>query len=451
MDLRNKKIAVLGLGREGQALAQYFSARKINADFFDENANASSSGIADLGFSVRLGKDAFTDLASYDLVFRSPGISPNLPALQAVKQKLTSLTALFFELWPGKTIGVTGTKGKGTTASLIKSILNAAGIKSVLVGNIGVVNLLGLDEYNSQSIAVMELSSFQLMDLGMSPNIAVVLDVTQEHMDYHTSLRQYQNAKLEIARYQKENDWLVVTGQNPLRNKLINASSSSTVEVYGELKAEPSALSVWWQNGTQYMRIKNHDTIMTTSEFPLQGEHNKVNASAAVAVGGIIGIDPATIRKAIVGFVNLPQRLEKIGTYGGINFVNDSASTNPATTIAAIKSFPGSLIVLVGGRNKGLDYHDLSQVIAISSNIKQVIFFGEVGGEMSSLCAASGCEHYTEVSTLDEAMAEVKRIARAGDTVLFSPGAASFDQFANYSQRGQKFNQLAHEYFTRKI
>lgn len=451
MELSGKKIAVLGLGREGQALAQYFAKEGINAIFLDENTDVDITTIKRQGFKVVLGQSAFEGLEKYDLVFRSPGIPPHHPKLAVAKNKLTSLTRLFFDLWPGKIIGVTGTKGKGTTASIVKSILKEAKISSVLVGNIGKVDLREIDDFTDSSIAVTELSSFQLMGLGVSPEIAVVLDTTVEHLDYHKSVNEYVSAKLEIVKHQKESDWLVITGLNANYKKFTTATPATVVEVYGDRLKALETKAVWWQKGNMCTNVNQGGPIITHGEFPLAGEHNKINAAAAVAVAEIIGVEKVNIMSAIKNFKNLSQRLESIGSFGGVEFINDSASTNPATTIAAIKSYTKPIVLIIGGKNKGLDYSDLLNTIRSTSHIKKTIIFGALAGELNELPEWKNCPNTNYVETLKEAIDNATQISSAGDVVIFSPGAASFDQFKNYVVRGQKFNHLIHEHFNRKI
>lgn len=449
MHLQGKKIAVLGVGREGVALAEYFKLHNIKADFFDENPESEMSEIEKLGFAVTSKTGAFDNLNNYDIIFRSPGISPNHPKLKSITGRLTSLTELFISLWPGKTVGVTGTKGKGTTASIIKSILDEAGKDAVLVGNIGHVNLVEIDQHNNKSFAVMELSSFQLMGLGASPDIAVVLDISVEHLDYHKTINEYHNAKLEISRHQQSEDWLVVTAKNPLFSKYKNISKANIIEVFGESISTPTDNSVWWNNRSLCTNVNRLDFCIDLKNSKLVGEHNKINIAAAIAVGIITGIAPDVIEKAIEDFQPLPQRLENIGIFGGVKFINDSASTNPPAAEAAIDAFSEPEIVILGGKNKGLDYEDLVDKIASKRNLKKLIVFGDLADEIETLCRRINYGNVIIVDTLENAIVETKEIAARGDVVIFSPGAASFDQFKNYNVRGQKFKKLVYEYFNK--
>lgn len=450
MELKNKKIAVLGLGREGLALARYFKCARINADFLDESAIANSAEIESLGYRVIKRTDAFNDLNKYDLIFRSPGISINHSHLKNVKSKLTSLTRLFFELWPGKIIGVTGTKGKGTTASIIKSILSEDNIPSILLGNIGEVNLNNISRYKNNAVAVYELSSFQLIKLGVSPNVAVVLDISQEHLDYHKSIHQYRLSKLEIAKYQKSNDWLVITCDNPSINMFSNLSLAQKIGV--SLSAACFEKSVWWHESAMQQSVSGNDQkIIELSELKVVGKHNMINAAAAAGAALALGININSIRQGIINFDGLPYRLQNIGVFGGITFYNDSASTNPATTLAAAAAIPGQKIIIMGGRNKGLDYSETFRKLNLDSKVSSIVIFGELRSELNKYVGSKEYNKFVMVENLDQAIEKVVELSKPDQSVIFSPGAASFDQFSNYEIRGQTFNKIIYGLNNRQI
>ncbi len=463
MELRQKKIAVLGLGREAKALAKYFNKTRIDAEFLDENPNADDTDIVSLGFRVVKKTGAFASLNNYNIVFRSPGISMNHPALKPVRLKLTSLTKLFFELWPGKIIGVTGTKGKGTTASIIKSILSEANIPSVLLGNIGEVDLNIIEQYQKNAVAVYEMSSFQLEGLGVSPDVAVVLDVSSEHLDYHKTTQNYQNAKLDIVRHQKPDNWLITTCQNPIFEKVIGASKAQKI---GVSLCDPCLKhSVWWQGEVLHETVSNSGAdIVRLNDLQVVGIHNMVNAAAAAAAALSLGVDTDQIRQGIKGFSGLPYRMQNIGTFGGLTFYNDSASTNPQTVLAATKAIGGDKVLIIGGRNKGLDYHEMVIKINRDNDIKHVLVYGELTKEIEEIVEGphfakgyeglsrsrstnqgkNGYNKFVMVQNLDEAVEKVVELAHKNASVIFSPGAASFDQFPNYEVRGQTFNKIVY-------
>ena len=356
---------------------------------------------------------------------------------------------MFFDLWPGKIVAVTGTKGKGTTASLIKAILDQSSLRSVLLGNIGIADLTVADNASGNDWAVVELSSFQLMGLGVSPDIAVMLDVGEEHLDYHASLVEYREAKLEIMRHQKKNDWLVITGENSLLNKAQVLAKGRILKVFGDIKATPGAPALWWQNDSLFSNIGEKEKIMPLSDVAINQPHNRLNVAVAVAVAKVLGIDNKAICRAVKNFKGLPLRLEEVANIGGILFVNDSASTNPNTTIAAIKAYTqGPLILLVGGKNKGLDYSALVRELSLARNIKMVYLFGALGRELTLLFEdAKNKIKFTVVSTLAEALQQTKK-SKSGDTVLFS-WRGELRSICKLLVRGQQFNKLIYEHFSR--
>ena len=444
MNLNGKKIAVLGLGKEGRELAEFFNKSEINADFFDENPGVDAVQITEMGFSVKIGPDAFDNLSNYDLIFKSPGISPHHPKLHGLSGRLTSATRLFFDVWPGEIIGVTGTKGKGTTASLIYDILTSSNRRVVLVGNIGNVELSGIADYEKDSIAVMEISSFQLMSLGISPHIAVVLDIDSEHLDYHKDTQEYRVAKAEIVIHQKPKDYLVITANNPAKTLFTNLTLAKVVEVGGSSKEYNT---VWWQGNVLSAQIGGQEInrIINADKVKLKGRHNLNNIACAAAVGLLYNIAPDEIAQSVYKFKGLPMRLETIGTFGGIEFINDSASTNPKTVWAAVEAMNKPTILIMGGRNKGLDYTDIIHKVKSVPNIRKVIVFGELKDDLKNLIDHG--QIFIKKATLEQSLAEAKSYAESGWVVLFSPGAASFDQFINYQTRGQKFNKLVYEFF----
>lgn len=443
MDLQDKKIAVLGMGREGLELANYFYKNNIKADFFDENPLADCAKIKSMGYKTKVGKNAFNDLKQYELIFKSPGISPHHDKLVYLKSKFTSLTKLFFDIWPGIIIGVTGTKGKGTTSTLIYNILLENHIDAVLVGNIGSVILKNINHFNNNSIAVVELSSFQLQNLGASPHIAVVLDVDSEHLDYHKTVVEYREAKTEIVKHQKTDDYLIITANNPVKNLFINHTLARVVEI----DKSKNDNSLWWENG--YLKAiilrKECKNIIAAKDIKIKGEHNLTNIASAAAAALIIGCDKGRIVKAVRDFEGMPMRLEHLGKFSGIEIINDSASTNPKTVIAAANTMTMPTVLLMGGKNKGLNYSQAIDRLQVLNKIKKVIVYGQLRGDIKKLIA--GYSKFTTVETVKQALKESKSTAERGWTILFSPGAASFDQFKNYQERGQYFNNLVFRLF----
>lgn len=425
-------IAILGYGVEGRAMALYlldhgFSRitvcdQKLDVDLMDE-------------FSARLGEDYLQGLEDFDVVFRSPGISVNVPELAGVRAmgKLTSVTQFFLEKCPCPVIGVTGTKGKGTTSTLIFEMLRGAGRDVHLGGNIGEPPVNFLDELRSKSLVILEMSSFQLMDSSISPHVAVVLNVTSEHMDYHASVEEYRVAKMNIARFQKAENFLILNADYPY------------VQQYSG--SEFLAKKIFVSRGSELPCGRD--------EVGLLGEHHLENIAAAIAVAKIFDVPRDVIARVVREFTGLPHRLEFVDERAGVRFYNDSFSTIPETSIAGFTAFAhgksaGPVFLLAGGSEKNSDYSEWGKAVNADANLKKVFLVGPSGERMAREISPGPDDtaRFEMVKNLKEgfekAFREADIMAHAGErpVVLLSPGAASFNEFKNYKERGEAFRAL---------
>ncbi|HEX5429725.1 MAG TPA: UDP-N-acetylmuramoyl-L-alanine--D-glutamate ligase [Patescibacteria group bacterium] len=415
-DLKGKKIAIVGFGTNNRKLAAFFAKHGVEFETI-ENWGLNSSLIGRLD--------------SYDVIFRTPGLPYNSPAIQQAKQKgveVSSQTKLFFKLCPAAIIGVTGTKGKGTTSTLIARILSAAGGSAPgreitydrvwLGGNIGVDPFEFIDEIKASDLVVLELSSFQLQDLQTSPHVAVVLNITADHLDpsgsyespSHASLEEYTNAKLQIVAHQTEKDFAVMSHELP---------ESAHIGKGRKIIFSPADVADF--------------------EYNLIGKHNLENIAAAVAVGKIYDVPEEKMRAAVLAFKGLPHRLQITMQKDGITYVDDSVSTNEDSTIAAIRAFAGPLILIAGGSSKGLDYNKLGQVIVSSPNLKALVLVGQEADKISKAAAGFRGKIFTGAKSMEEIVRQAKSAAVSGDTILLSPAAASFDMFTDYKDRAAQF------------
>lgn len=426
MDVQNKKIAVLGAGVEGQSARTYLLAQNAVVDVFE-----------------RL--DDVVELAQYEWLVRSPGIRPDHPLiLEAQKKgsKLTSATQIFFENTPtAQIIGVTGTKGKGTTSTLIYQMLQQDGRDVYLGGNIGTSPLDFINQLKHDSWVVLELSSFQLMDLTKSPHIAVVLMVTSEHMDWHTSVEEYLAAKSQIVRNQVSGDVHVVNIEYENSRRIVERTTSKRVEISVKNEVKDGCYVkdgcvVWSQNGST-------QTVAETSQIKLPGRHNWENVCAAVAAGQMAGVGLSAIQQAITSFSGLEHRIELVGDKHGVKYYNDSFSTVPETSIAAIEAFDEPKVLILGGSGKQSDFTDLAKTIAKSSTIRAIIGVGKewerIKSELSAINYQPPTPYIEGLATMKEIVGAAMRCARAGDVVLLSPACASFGMFENYKDRGKQF------------
>ncbi len=444
-----KRVAVLGLGINGLDSVRYLSGQgaeitvldKKNQDELAEDLKK----LVGLEFKTILGASYLSSLEEFDFIFRSPGVRRNLPQILAVEEKgavVTSPTMEFFSQSKAKIIGVTGTKGKGTTSTLIHLILRAAGKNSYLAGNIGVPMLELLSKLTPQDWVVLELSSFQLQDLTDSPHIAVITNITSDHMDYHLSQNEYISAKTNILKFQKETDFAVLNFDDPSSKNLWK----QTLGKYYWFTTKGSSIEGCFV-GDPYIffsEVENDhplDTIAKVSDIQLRGEHNLSNVLAAALAGFLAGVDISAISQVITSFTGLEHRLELVAKIKGVSYYNDSFGTTPDTAIAALKSFNEPIILIAGGSDKGSDYSALGKEI-ISRNVKTLILIGQMSQAILGSVRSAGKYNGTVIAGL-KSMTEIIKCASStaspGDIVLLSPACASFDMFSNYKDRGSQF------------
>jgi len=445
INLPKKKVAVLGLGLEGQDLCQFLLKRRAKITVFDQKT-ASELGVVYKklklqGVKFKLGKDYLKEsLTGWDFIFRSPGFYRFLPEIIEAEKKgvfVSSAAKLFFALSPARIIGVTGTKGKGTTASLIYQILKEDGRDVHLGGNIGQPMLSLLPKLKSTSTVVLELSSFQLMDFDQSPHIAVVLFITSEHLDYHKNKDEYIRAKANIVHHQKKGDFAILNADDSTSSSFASLTPAKIFCFSRKKKI----------NGTYVLRSKIYlfDKIVgQTENLQLRGKHNWENVSAAILAASLVGAELKAIKKAVFSFTGLEHRLEPVRKFKGVEFYNDSFSTTPETAIAAIRAFDEPIILIAGGSEKGSDFTQLGKEISQSS-VKTLILIGEMAGRIKKACQKA--KFKGQIIDQPKNMKEIVKLAfqkaKPGDVILLSPACASFDMFKDYKDRGEQFKKYA--------
>jgi UDP-N-acetylmuramoylalanine--D-glutamate ligase len=400
------KVAIAGFGIEGKASLGYWL--NLGADVTIADERETLEGVPS-GIPMILGAGAFEKLDDFDLVIRAPSLRPEKIITSG---KIWSATNEFFAKCPALIIGVTGTKGKGTTSSLITSILRAAGKTVHLAGNIGVPALEILPEIAPDNIVVFELSSFQLWDLERSPHVAVVLMIEPDHLDVHADFEEYVAAKTNIVRWQTMEDIVVFNKNNPISHSIAERSAAQKISYPFE------------------------STLLDALVIP--GAHNRDNACAAIAAVRPWTEDEAIIRKGLANFTGLPHRLKFIREVRGVEYYDDSISTTIGSARAAIESFPNKrVIALLGGSDKGADYDGLVDYLQ-KKNV-YVIAMGKTGQTIAELCEQYGvdCEYIDDGMKSVVAAADI--VAHAGDVVILSPASASFDHYKNYADRGDQF------------
>lgn len=444
---KDKKILIAGFEVEGEATFEFLKKNGIVCDIADvldeEEFYKRHPEIRAEKIKVILGDNYLDCVSDYEVIFRTPGLSAFNPKLVEAKEKgieITSQVELFMELCPCRTIGITGTKGKGTTASLIYEILKASGKDVHLGGNIGVPAISFLEKLNKNSIAVLELSSFQLMDLDKSPNIAVVLNITQDHLDYHKDREEYVEAKKHIVRYQTEEDAAVINIDYE-DSKLFGEETKARIYDISTRDAVRNGCYVDKDDEIILHIDDTEEKIASYSELQLRGKHNLENVCPAVMTSYLAGADKDSIKKAVGEFKGLEHRLELVGEINGVKYYNDSFATTPETTIAAINSFDEPIILIAGGSEKGSDYTEMGK--AIAKKVKVVFLIGDTAKEIKEKIIevnpdANIREGFTD---MDDLVKRVSDSSEVGNVVVLSPGCASFGLFENYKQRGDLFKK----------
>lgn len=374
------------------------------------------------------------DKGAFDIVFRHTSVPPS-DVMDA--KKVMTATQIFFDECKAPIIGVTGTKGKGTTSTLIANMLEAAGKKAWLVGNVGLpaLSVLSQIQQDENSVVVYEMSSFQLWDLRKSPETAVVLLIEPDHLDVHTNFDEYVDAKKNIARFQKEDDLITFHPTNQYSQQIADTSLAKNKKRY--LTPEGAYVK-------ESMISIEDVTICGVNEVALPGKHNLQNICAAITATWKYTQDVEAMKKAIIEFHGLEHRLEKVKTISGVTFYNDSFSSAPAAAIAAVKSFERPEIVILGGYDKGGDYSSLAQALARQQNIKQVLLIGQNKSKIAAELDQSGFSKYMIIETTDfeSIIKAAYKMAEDGDIVLLSPASASFGMFKNFYERGSQFKKI---------
>lgn len=428
------KIALLGYGIETESAYKYYKKLYPTAEFasYDDKPEPKKTLPDDVEFVGNY--HDFHDIDA-DIVVRTPAIAPSRVSS---KGKITSVTKEFFAQCPAPIIGVTGTKGKGTTCSLIAEILGEAGKTVWLVGNIGMPALDVLDKVNPDDIVVYELSSFQLWDLDKSPQTAVVLMIESDHMDVHTDFEDYLEAKKNIALHQTSDDEIVYHPTNPYSQAIADSSSATNKKRY--LTPEGARI-------TSETVVIDEQYICSINEVGLIGQHNLENICAAITAAWRFTKDVPAIREAVMNFKGLEHRLEFVREVHGISFYNDSFSSAPGATLAAMQSFMAPEIVIMGGYDKGGNFDAFAKDVANLANIKKILLIGHTKDLIAGSLNQAGISNFEVLSTTNfkEIIDQAYHQANAGDVVLLSPGCASFDMFKNFYERGEQFKQIVRE------
>jgi UDP-N-acetylmuramoylalanine--D-glutamate ligase len=449
MDLKGKKVLVVGLGKSGLAAALFLRRRGAQVTVSDvRSAEALAKDIPallDEGIMVETGGHGLLTFRRQDLIVVSPGVPLNTPELAQVRSfglPVIGELELAARFLKGRMLAITGSNGKTTTTALLGEILKEAGLPTLVGGNIGLPVVGLIDESTDETWSVLEVSSFQLESTEQfHPHIAVILNITPDHLDRHGSFENYARAKERIFAAQDEHDCVVLNADNA---RVAEAASRSTAVVYWFSIGHPVEQGAWVEDGFVVYRPARDaaiEKVMPLSGIPLKGEHNVENVLAAVVAARLAGAPADAIRRAIEGFQPVEHRLEFVTTVNGVEFYNDSKATNVDATAKAIAAFQSGIHLILGGKDKGSDYTQLAQLLR--ARVRAVYTIGSAAAKIES--QLRGVVSIHSCQTLDNAVSAAASAARPGEVVLLAPACSSFDQFESYEHRGRVFKELVGE------
>ncbi len=450
MELKGKKVLVVGLGKSGLAAAIFLRRRGAQVTVSDiRSAEALAKDIPALleeGINVEAGGHGLLTFRRQDLIVVSPGVPLDTPELVQARnfgRPVIGELELAARFLKGKILAVTGSNGKTTTTSLLGEILEKAGMPTLVGGNIGVPVVALIDESTDDTWSVLEVSSFQLESTEQfHPAIAVILNITPDHLDRHGSFENYALAKERIFAEQNEHDFCILNADNV---RAASSAKRSKAKVYWFSLEHMVDQGAWVEGGAILFRTAPDaasETVMPLSSIPLKGEHNVENVLAAVCAARLAGASAESVRNAVEQFKAVEHRLEYVATLNGVDIYNDSKATNVDATSKAIAAFPGNIHLILGGKDKNSDYTELSELLR--SRVKAVYTIGSAAAKIESQLRGVVTIHSCE--TLDKAVSAIAAAAHPGDTVLLAPACSSFDQFESYEHRGRVFKELVNEW-----
>jgi UDP-N-acetylmuramoylalanine--D-glutamate ligase len=442
-DLAGRRVTVMGLGtRQGGAGVAAFLARHgARVTVTDRRpADQLGPGLAMLdGLPVRyvLGEHRTEDFTGADLIVKNPAVpwsSPYLQAAAAAGVPVEMEMSLFLRLCPAPVIGVTGTKGKTTTATLCAAMLAAGRPETVLAGNMGVSALAALDRITPTTPVVLEISSFQLEAtgrLGLSPHIAVITNVTPDHLDRYADFAEYAATKFEIARHQRPQDYLVLNAADPVSARFAAAAPGRVIWAGRQPGAE-------WRDGRLYWQA-DPLPVLAASDIRLPGEHGRIDVALAAAAALLADATADEVKVAVRGFTGVPHRYERVAVVDGVTYINDTAATAPAAALRALESTPPPLVWIGGGHDKGLDLTPVAQLAAARAAACVLLAGSATAAVAGALAAAGAARIVGPLDSMAEAVAAAAALATPGGTVLLAPGTASFGLFRDEFDRGEQF------------
>ena len=439
-DTNGRHALILGYGRSGRAAAAFVRRNGGAVRVVDRSDTPElRAELEKAGFSARLGGYGAEDLNGTDLLVVSPGVAWDEPLVEAARRRgieVTSEIDLFFRNCPARICGITGTNGKTTTTALATEVLRAGGLNVMRGGNIGEPVLDRVDQLRPDDWVVLELSSFQLESIAKPRlRIGVVLNVTPDHLDRHKTFEHYVEIKTRAVAFMQPDDFAILNLDDP---PTAGMRAKTRGRVFGFGVHAPVDQGV--RNSTGWITIAaagKETRVMPVSDVPLPGEHNLSNVMAAIAAGHSAGVESEALADAVRHFKAVEHRLELVGSFDGVRWYNDSKATNPDSTYKALAAFSEPIVLIAGGRNKGIDIEPLAQ--AIARRASALVTMGETGEELARRARAAGLDRVEQATDLREAVRRAAALAKPGSVVLLSPAFTSYDMFRDYEDRGRRF------------
>jgi UDP-N-acetylmuramoylalanine--D-glutamate ligase len=442
-DLSGKRVLVVGLARTGLVTALFSAGYGATVTATDERPETELAETAEKLRAARvkleLGRHLDATFLEQDLILVSPGVPANLPALQAARKKnipVWSEIELAWRFLRGKLVAITGSNGKTTTTALVAHILKASNIPTLVGGNIGTPLLALVENSTDPVVTVAEISSFQLETIeAFRPEIGVLLNLTPDHLDRHGTFEEYARAKMRLFENQLERDFAVLNADDPEITKRMPAKP----HIFWFSRQKRVANGAFLRDNEIIFRNEGSETVLARrDQIPLRGEHNVENVLAACAAAYLAGATPEAIAGAVKSFRGVEHRLEFVAEISGVQFYNDSKATNVDAAVKAIQAFPGPLLVILGGKDKGSPYTPLRDLL--HERARMALLIGESADKIAA--DLQGAVEISYAGTLDRAVQIAIELSQPEDTVLLAPACSSFDQFENYEQRGRVFKEL---------
>jgi len=448
MELNGKRALVVGLGKSGVASALFMKSHGARVTVSDTKSGDELRNeipvLLDHGITVETGGHGDRTFRGQDLIVVSPGVPVDAPPLVQARnlgETVIGEIELAAQFLPGPVVAITGSNGKTTTTTLTGEIMAAAGFPVLVGGNIGTPAISLAERAKPDTVIVLEVSSFQLETIQtFRPKVAVVLNVTPDHLDRHRTFEIYADAKARIFENQQSSDFAILNADDPT---CVAMAKRTRAQVFWFSRQKEVEQGAWVRDGNIVFRDARGEPgmsqreILQVSEIPLKGAHNLENVLAAVCASALMGCAPEKIRQAVHNFKAVEHRLEFVATVRGVDYYNDSKATNVDATIKALESFPSNIHLILGGKDKGSDYTVLNDLLR--QRVKRVYTIGAAAGKIESQIKGAEVVH---AETLENAIRKAHAVAQPGDVVLLAPACASFDQFKSYEHRGKVFKEI---------